>query len=165
MLRKTERSRDSLPLCQHWAPWSTQSVCDFQVRKGMAFEAKTHLAFPPFILVVCMIIQNAKERIYQLGFPCIFPSCIPTYLPINGTMCVMALIESPNPTAQDFDESSLVPIPSPTSLVLIFPPYLMFAFLYQLFKNRKSKYSFASCQVCYTLIYDEQDDNVGPSKE
>jgi len=66
----------------------------------MEFEARTHLAFPPFILVVYMIIQNAKERIYQLGFPLYFPPpCIPTYLPINvHTMCVI-LYESPNPTA------------------------------------------------------------------
>lgn len=50
----------------------------------MECEAITHLAFPPLIFVVHVIIQNAKESIYQLGFPLYFPpSCVTTYLPIN----------------------------------------------------------------------------------
>ena len=74
--QRTERSRDS-----SLDPWITQSMR--LSSPHMEFEAMTHLSFPLLIFVVHVIIQNAKESIYQLGFPLYFPPpCVPTYFPI-----------------------------------------------------------------------------------
>ena len=88
-----DREEQRQPTPCYTGPWSTHSM-QLSSPCWMEFEAMTHLSFPLLIFVVHVIIQNAKESIYQLGFPLYFPPpCVPTYFPIY-VHCVCCTLQS-----------------------------------------------------------------------
>ena len=78
---------------------------------------------------------------------------VPTYLPINVHICVKLYTVSQPHSYQDFDESSLVPIPSQHPLFSFCLHLRCCAFLYQLFKIENLSTVLPLYSSLLTLLY------------